>query len=114
MFSVFLHADPATRMQRVVENYGVSPRSVARTMDTMDSRRRNHCLHYTGQELGNARLYDLCINTSDYGLERTAELILEAVKTRTQETSAPEPVPAAEQTPSPANAENLQGEIALA
>ena len=114
LFSVFLHADPATRMQRVVENYGVSPRSVARTMDTMDSRRRNHCLHYTGQELGNARLYDLCINTSDYGLERTAELILEAVKTRTQETSAPEPVPAAEQTPSPANAENLQGEIALA
>ena len=114
LFSVFLHADPATRMQRVVENYGVSPRSVARTMDTMDSRRRNHCLHYTGQELGNARLYDLCINTSAYGLERTAELILEAVKTRTQETSAPEPVPAAEQTPSPANAENLQGEIALA
>ena len=114
LFSVFLHADPATRMQRVVENYGVSPRSVARTMDTMDSRRRNHCLHYTGQELGNARLYDLCINTSDYGLERTAELILEAVKTRAQETSSPVYTPVTEQTPSPAEPEDLQGEIALA
>ena len=40
-------------------------------MDTMDSRRRNHCLTTPARNSGNARLYDLCINTSDYGLERT-------------------------------------------
>lgn len=114
LFSVFLHADPGTRMQRVVENYGVSPANVAKTMDTMDVRRRNHCLHYTGQELGNARLYDLCVNTSDYGLERTAELILEAVKARAETTPAPEQAPAAVQTPPATGDEDLQGEIVLA
>lgn len=96
LFSVFLHADRATRMQRVTENYGVKPGGAAKAMDLMDSRRRTHCLHYTGQELGNARLYDLCVNTSDYGLERTVELILEAINTRTEQSPASETAPVRE------------------
>lgn len=109
LFSVFLHADPATRMQRVIENYGVNPAGADKTMDTMDTRRRNHCLHYTGQELGNARLYDLCLNTSDYGLERTVELILEAIHTRMVESPSAE----TEAVREPALPEP-QGEISLA
>lgn len=114
LFSVFLHADPAVRMQRVVENYGVEPARVAKTMDTMDSRRRTHCLHYTGQELGNARLYDLCVNTSDYGLERTVELILEAINTRTAESPAAATAPVREPALPEPDVEDLQGEISLA
>ena len=45
----------------------------------------SRCVEETGQELGNARLYDLCVNTSDYGLERTVELILEAINTRNEQ-----------------------------
>ena len=47
----------------------------------------------TARELGNARLYDLCVNTSDYGLERTVELILEAINTRTEQSPAAETAP---------------------
>lgn len=112
--SRFLHADPAVRMQRVVENYGVEPARVAKTIDTMDSRRRTHCLHYTGQELGNARLYDLCVNTSDYGLERTVELILEAINTRTAESPAAATAPVREPALPEPDVEDLQGEISLA
>lgn len=114
LFSVFLHADPSVRMQRVIENYGVQPARVAKTMDTMDSRRRTHCLHYTGQELGNARLYDLCVNTSDYGLERTVELILEAISTRTADSPAAETVPVRNSALPEPDAEDIQGEISLA
>lgn len=114
LFSVFLHADRATRMQRVIQNYGVKPDGAAKTMDLMDSGRRTHCLHYTGQELGNARLYDLCVNTSDYGLERTVELILEAIHTRTVESPAAETVPVREPVLPEPEAEDIQGEISLA
>lgn len=114
LFSVFLHADRAARMRRVIKNYGVKPDSAAREMDLMDSRRRTHCLHYTGQELGNARLYDLCINTSDYGLNRTADLILEAIHTRTAESPAAETAPAREPALAKPEAENIPGEISLA
>lgn len=114
LFSVFLHADRATRMQRVTENYGVKPGGAAKAMDLMDSRRRTHCLHYTGQELGNARLYDLCVNTSDYGLERTVELILEAINTRTEQSPAAETAPVREPALPEPEAEDIQGEISLA
>ena len=114
LFSVFLHADRATRMQRVTENYGVKPGGAAKAMDLMDSRRRTHCLHYTGQELGNARLYDLCVNTSDYGLERTVELILEAINTRTEQSPASETAPVREPALPEPEAEDIQGEISLA
>ena len=80
----------------------------------MDSRRRTHCLHYTGQELGNARLYDLCVNTSDYGLERTVELILEAINTRTAESPAAATAPVREPALPEPDVEDLQGEISLA
>ncbi|XBD73056.1 cytidylate kinase-like family protein [Akkermansia massiliensis] len=114
LFSVFLHADRATRMQRVTENYEVKPGGAAKAMDLMDSRRRTHCLHYTGQELGNARLYDLCVNTSDYGLERTVELILEAINTRTEQSPAAETAPVREPALPEPEAEDIQGEISLA
>ena len=114
LFSVFLHADPSVRMQRIIENYGVNPARVAKTMDTMDTRRRIHCQHYTGQELGNARLYDLCVNTSDYGLERTVELILEAINTRTEQSPAAETAPAQKPALPEPDAEGIQGEISLA
>lgn len=114
LFSVFLHADPTVRMQRVMENYGVERARAGKTMDLMDSRRRTHCLHYTGHELGNARLYDLCVNTSDYGLERTVELILEAINTRVKESPAEETAPVFHPAPSAGEAEDIQGEISLA
>ena len=114
LFSVFLHADRTTRMQRVIENYGVEPGGAARAMDIMDSRRRTHCLHYTGQELGNARLYDLCVNTSDYGLERTVELILEAINTRTEQSSAVETVPVRSASFPEPEEDRIPGEISLA
>lgn len=114
LFSVFLHADRVTRMQRVIANYGVKPDGAAKTMDLMDSRRRTHCLHYTGQELGNARLYDLCINTSDYGLERTADLILEAISTRTEQSPAAETAPARNPELLESDAKNIRGDFSLA
>lgn len=114
LFSVFLHANRATRMQRVIENYGVEPGGAARAMDIMDSRRRTHCLHYTGQELGNARLYDLCVNTSDYGLERTVELILEAINTRNEQSSAVETVPVRPASFPEPEEDSIPGEISLA
>ena len=96
------------------QNYAVKPGGAAKAMDLMDSRRRTHCLHYTGQELGNARLYDLCVNTSDYGLERTVELILEAINTRTEQSPASETAPVREPALPEPEAEDIQGEISLA
>ena len=73
-----------------------------------------HVQPYTGQELGNARLYDLCVNTSDYGLERTVELILEAINTRNEQSSAVETVPVRPASFPEPEEDSIPGEISLA
>jgi uncharacterized membrane protein YczE/cytidylate kinase len=82
LFSIFLHADEESRKERIINNYGVQPDQANQKMASMDARRRNHCRYYTGQELGNACLYDLCIDTSFYGIEGATDLILQALQQR--------------------------------
>ena len=46
----------------------------------LDSQHENYYRFYTGRRWGNADNYDLCINSSAYGIEGSVDFILRMLK----------------------------------
>ena len=82
-FSVFVHADPEFRRARYLQEFGGSPDAAAHELEQLNHDRDNYSRHYTGRERGRAQFYDLCLDSSRFGIEGSAELILGAVKRKT-------------------------------
>lgn len=78
-FNVFLHAARDERRERVIRNYGVAPENADAELSRMDAERRNHCLHYTGEDWGLAKNYDLTLDSSRLGIDGTVAAILGAL-----------------------------------
>lgn len=72
---VFIHADIPYRAERIVRLYGQSERSPEARLEDKDKRRSVNYKHYTGQNWGDMRNYDLCLNSAVIGEERCAQLI---------------------------------------
>ena len=81
-FNVFVHADKEFRRKRVVHNYMVNPNDVNKVMGKKDKERDNYSKHYTGKHWNDLSVYDMTVETSQFGIEGTADMIIEAAKTR--------------------------------
>ena len=75
--SVFLHGDLDFRRGRVQELYNVSPEEATKMIALSDSERARYHHALTGKEWTDAKQYDLSINTSKIGVEKSTELILQ-------------------------------------
>ena len=79
-FNVFVHADKDFRRKRVEQNYMVDPDDSLRVMDRKDKERDDYSRHYTGRHWDNLSEYDITVDTSLFGIEATADMIIEAAK----------------------------------
>lgn len=77
-FNVFVHASTDFRKSRVVSQYGVHPDSAEREMEKRDRERSNYNEHYSGRKWADLNNYDLTVETSLFGIEATADMIIEA------------------------------------
>ena len=77
-FNVFVHADDAFRLNRVITDYGVDPEDAEKEMEKKDKERINYNKHYTRREWANLKDYDLTIESSLFGIEITAAMIIDA------------------------------------
>ena len=75
--NIFLTADREDRIRRIAQRKGCSHAKVEAMLDRTDERRARYYNFYTTQKWGEARTYDLCINTSRLGDEATADLIID-------------------------------------
>lgn len=73
---VFIHADIQDRIRRAVESYGVAERFAEKTVLDKDRERAAYFKNYTGMQWGMASHYDLTLNSSKFGLENCANLIV--------------------------------------
>ncbi len=80
IFRVFVYADIEYRRNHLVEHYGYKPELTLKEIKKADKRRSGHYLTFTEQHWGHRQNYDLMINSSLLGLEKSAELIIDAVK----------------------------------
>lgn len=79
-FHVFIHADKASRMKRIQYEYGILEKDVEETLHKKDKARETYYQIYAKRKWGHIKNYDLTINSAAFGIEKTIELIEEAIK----------------------------------
>ena len=77
---VFVYGDKKDRMERIVQQYGVEQAKAAKTLDNTDNGRAKYYNHYTEMTWGDCRHYHLCIDSSRFGIEGAADVIVQAAK----------------------------------
>ena len=78
-FHVFIHAPMAARAERIVRLYGEAERSPEQRLQDKDRKRRINYKHYTDREWGMSQNYHLSLDSAAIGVERCADVILNAM-----------------------------------
>lgn len=78
--NVFVRADLDSRLQRLVNEYGVDAKRAAATAQNTDKGRANYYRHYTDRDWGDMNNYHLTLDSSLYGIEGAVQLIVDAAK----------------------------------
>ena len=76
LLSVFITADMDFRISKVMEREHLSEEDAARFIADADRKRASYYNYYTFKKWGDGASYDICLNTSRFGLEKTADLIV--------------------------------------
>lgn len=73
---VFVCADVKWRKERALRIYSdMTKAQVADQLASIDKRRKKYCAYYTKTEFGKADYYDLCLRTSELGIETCVKII---------------------------------------
>ncbi len=81
LFSVFITADEDNRIGKVMEREGLSAAEARKFIESAERKRAAYYNYYTFKKWGDGASYDVCLNTSRFGLERTADIIVEMCET---------------------------------
>lgn len=73
--SVFVTADIDCRIKRVAQRMNTDEDAARKYIEEHERQRSTYYNYYTGKEWGHASSYDLCIDSSILGIEKTAEYI---------------------------------------
>ena len=77
---VYTFADVPFRAERIVRLYGESEKSPQTRLNEKDKRRKVNYQHYTGRTWGNARNYDISLNSSVLGIETCTDILVKLMK----------------------------------
>ncbi len=80
VLSVFVYADLDTKIEFAVNNLDVKREKAKETLHKKDKQRRTYYEYYTNKKWGNTSSYDLAINVGKLGLEKAADLVVEAYR----------------------------------
>ena len=78
--NLFLSADLSFRADQIAEKLHLSKEEARKLVKREDSMRAKYCEHFTGMPWGLACHYGLAVHTSDYGIENSTALILDALE----------------------------------
>ncbi len=78
--NVFVHANPEFRKDRAVKFYGVAPELAEKTLRKQDKRRSDYYEFFTQKRWGDARTYNLTIDSGKFGIDGAAEAIVAMVR----------------------------------
>ena len=78
--TVFIYAPLKDKVKRAIEENGLDPATAERDVKLIDKRRANHYNTFTERTWGNKQHYDLLVNSSLLGIEKTAQMIAQIAK----------------------------------
>lgn len=80
LISVFIYGDEDKKLARLVEKYNVSKDDAEEQMKHIDKKRKDYHNSLVEGKWGEPHTYDLCVNSSSLGVEKTAEMLVEYIK----------------------------------
>ena len=81
--SIFINAPFEMRARHVMQTDDLNYKAACKLLRKLDRQHRHYYEFYTGREWGNSVNYDLCINSSSYGIEGSVQLIERIIKKHT-------------------------------
>lgn len=75
VINVFVYANPEDRIKRIIEAHNVSESKAKDMIKKGDKSRASYYNYYTSKRWGEMKGYDICLNTSLYGIEKTADIL---------------------------------------
>lgn len=82
VISVFITAANEDRINHVMERDNLSYKEAENKIKRMDRSRRSYYNYYGDSQWGEASNYDLCINSSVFGVEICADLIVQGLRAK--------------------------------
>lgn len=82
VINVFIYADMEQRIRRIAQKYDLTDAKAKDIIVKTDKKRASYYNYYTNKEWGNAKGYDLCLNSGKLGVYGTVKAILEYMKIR--------------------------------
>lgn len=76
---LFIHAPEEHKMHRIVTDYGIPENGAKEFMKKTDKRRAAYYDYYVGAKWGQVGRYDLAINSSSLGIDKTVDFIMEFI-----------------------------------
>lgn len=80
--NLFIHAPMDFKRSRIHDEYEIPLENVKETAIKVDKQRASYYNYYTSKKWGDLKSYDLCIDSSVFGIDGTVELIRQAVDLR--------------------------------
>jgi cytidylate kinase len=81
LFKIFICANLNDRINRLIAATNHSKKEVLTQIELADKKRADYYNYYSNQTWGDAKNYDLCINSSTLGIEKTVDFIEYVVRT---------------------------------
>lgn len=78
-FHVFVRADMETRVERTMKKHSISKEKAEDICKKNDKDRSSYYNYYSNTVWGDSRHYDLCINTTKMGIDKSVDLIIECL-----------------------------------
>ena len=82
VINFFINADLANKKKRILERYDIEKDKVRDFIKKTDKNRANYYNYYSDMKWGEARNYDLCINSSQIGIEGAVDLMVTYIDVR--------------------------------
>lgn len=80
VINVFIFGDEKHKTERIMKKYNVSEAKAKDMCIKKDKQRQSYYNYYSSKKWGRSDSYDLCINSSLLGVDKTVKLITQAVE----------------------------------
>ena len=90
VINFFITGNTAEKKRRILERYDIEKNKVEDFIKKTDKRRASYYNYYTDMKWGEARNFDMCINTSKTGIDNAVEIMASYIAIKESAESAPE------------------------
>ena len=80
VLKVFIYANEIDCVETIMKKLSVSKNEASKIITQINKHRSDYYTYHTGNDWMNAKNYDICINTSEYDVEKINEMIIKYSK----------------------------------